>query len=95
MSNSVTKADLVSAIASETGLKRAEAEAALVAATNAIQAALAQGQKVTLVGFGTFSVAERKEKQGRDPQSKEPITIPAHKAVKFAAGRALKDLVNK
>ncbi len=93
MSSSVTKADLVSSISAETGLKRADAEAALVALTNAVQNALQAGNKVTLVGFGTFSVADRKEKMGRDPRTKAPITIPAHKAVKFTAGKAIKEVV--
>jgi DNA-binding protein HU-beta len=94
MANSVTKADLVSSIATEAGLKKVEAEKALVALTNAIQGALQGGRKVTLVGFGTFSVAHRKEKVGRDPQTKKPIKIPAHNAVKFTSGKALKDSVN-
>jgi DNA-binding protein HU-beta len=94
MANSVTKADLVSSIATEAGLKKVDAERALLALTSAIQGALQGGKKVTLVGFGTFSVANRKEKMGRDPQSKRPIKIPAHKAVKFTAGKAMKDAVN-
>lgn len=94
MANSVTKADLVSSMAAEAGLKKVEAEKALVALTNAIQAALQGARKVTLVGFGTFSVAHRKEKVGRDPQTKKPIKIAAHNAVKFTSGKALKDSVN-
>ncbi|MBA2321968.1 MAG: HU family DNA-binding protein [Deltaproteobacteria bacterium] len=90
----MTKADLVSRIATEAGLKKVEAEKALVALTNAIQGALEGGRKVTLVGFGTFSVAHRREKVGRDPQTKQPIKIPAHNAVKFTSGKALKDSVN-
>ncbi len=93
MSNSVTKADLVSAIANQAGLKRTDAEAALVATIQAVQGALAGGNKVTLVGFGTFSVAERKAKTGRNPQTKKPIQIAARKVVKFTAGKALKDSV--
>ena len=93
MANSVTKADLVTRIAAETGLKKVDAEKALEAMTSAIQGALQDGKKVTLVGFGTFSVADRKEKMGRDPRTKAPITIPAHKAVKFTAGKAIKEVV--
>ena len=92
--NSVTKAELVSRIAQETGLKKVDAEKALEAVTNAIQGALSDGRKVTLVGFGTFSVAARKARTGRDPQTKKPIKIPASKAVRFKAGKAMKEAVN-
>jgi len=94
MANSVTKADLVSHIASETGLKKVEAEKALTALTGAIQDALVSGQKVTLVGFGTFMVAEHSARMGRDPRTKQPIQIPASKKVKFKPGKAMKDAVN-
>ena len=62
--------------------------------TGAIQNALQTGKKVTLIGFGTFSVAPRKARTGRDPQTKKPIKIPASKAVRFKAGKAMKDAVN-
>lgn len=94
MANSVTKAELVSTIASETGLKKVEAERALAALTGAIQSALADGHKVTLVGFGTFSVANRKARMGRNPRTKAPMQIPAQKSVKFKPGKAMKDAVN-
>jgi DNA-binding protein HU-beta len=94
MANSVTKADLVTRIATETGLKKVEAEKALVAATAAILGALQDGKKVTLVGFGTFSIANRKARMGRDPQTKKPIKIKATKAIRFKAGKAMKDAVN-
>jgi DNA-binding protein HU-beta len=94
MAKSVTKADLVASIAAEADLKKVQAERALTALTNAIQGALVKGQKVTLVGFGTFSVSNRAERMGRDPQSKKPIKIPASKSVKFKPGKAMKDAVN-
>lgn len=94
MANSVTKADLVTKIAAETGLKKVDAEKALEAMTSAIQGALQDGKKVTLVGFGTFSIADRKARMGRDPQTKKPIRIPASKAVRFKPGKAMKDAVN-
>ena len=94
MANSVTKADLVSHIASETGLKKVEAEKALSALTGAIQSALVDGRKVTLVGFGTFMVAQHSARMGRDPRTKKPINIPASKKVKFKPGKAMKDAVN-
>ena len=55
---------------------------------------LVKGEKVQMVGFGTFEVAERAEREGRNPKTKEPMTIPASKSPKFKAGKALKDLVN-
>jgi DNA-binding protein HU-beta len=94
MSNSLTKAELISVIASNTGLKKVEAERALSAMTTAIQAALEDGRKVTLVGFGTFSVADRPERMGRHPQTREPLLIPSKRAVKFRAGKAMKEAVN-
>lgn len=94
MANSVTKADLVTRIAAETGLKKVEAEKALVAATAAIQDALQGGKKVTLVGFGTFSISNRKARLGRDPQTRKVIRIPATRAIRFKAGKAMKDAVN-
>jgi DNA-binding protein HU-beta len=94
MANSVTKADLVTRIAADTGLKKVDAEKALEAMTSAIQGALQDGKKVTLVGFGTFSIADRKARMGRDPQTKKPIRIPASKAVRFKPGKAMKDAVN-
>lgn len=94
MANSVTKADLVTRIAADTGLKKVDAEKALEAMTSAIQGALQDGKKVTLVGFGTFSIADRKARMGRDPQTKKPIRIPASRAVRFKPGKAMKDAVN-
>lgn len=94
MANSVTKAELISTIASDAGLKKVEAERALTALTGAIQSALAGGKKVTLVGFGTFSVASRKARMGRNPRTKAPMKIPAQKSVKFKPGKAMKDAVN-
>jgi len=94
MSQSTTKADLVSSIAADTGLKKVDAERAVVALTQAIQAALEGGSKVTLVGFGTFSVSHRQAREGRDPQTKERITIAASNTVKFKPGKAMRDAVN-
>ena len=93
MANSVTKADLVSTIANETGLKKVEAERAIMALTEAIRVALHDGKKVTLVGFGTFLVAEHSARMGRDPRTKEPIRIPSSKKVKFKPGKAMKEAV--
>ncbi|SNX54029.1 HU family DNA-binding protein [Thermoanaerobacterium sp. RBIITD] len=90
----MNKADLVTKIAEKSELTKKEAEKALNAFVDAVQEALQQGDKVQLVGFGTFEVRERAERKGRNPQTKEEITIPASKAPVFKAGKALKDLVN-
>ncbi|TNE87899.1 MAG: HU family DNA-binding protein [Deltaproteobacteria bacterium] len=94
MANSYTKADLVDAVAAATDLKKVQAEAALGAALGSIQEALTSGKKVTLVGFGTFSVQHRASRTGRNPQTKAPIEIPASNTVKFKPGKALRDAVN-
>ncbi|ADL67835.1 HU family DNA-binding protein [Thermoanaerobacterium saccharolyticum] len=90
----MNKADLVTKIAEKSELTKKDAEKALNAFVDAVQEALKQGDKVQLVGFGTFEVRERAERKGRNPQTKEEITIPASKAPVFKAGKALKDLVN-
>ena len=79
----------------ETGLKKKDAEAAVVAFINAIENALVEGEKVQLVGFGSFEVKSRGERVGRNPANGETITIPASKHPAFTAGKALKDKINK
>jgi DNA-binding protein HU-beta len=90
----VNKADLVAKIAEKSELTKKDAEKALNAFIEAVEEALKNGDKVQLVGFGTFEVRERAERKGRNPQTREEITIPASKAPIFKAGKALKDLVN-
>jgi DNA-binding protein HU-beta len=90
----VTKADLVNSIAEKAGLSKADAEKALKAFTDAVTDALKAGEKVSLVGFGTFSVGERAARQGQNPQTGAKINIPAAKVPKFKAGKALKDSIN-
>jgi DNA-binding protein HU-beta len=90
----VTKADLVNAMAEKAGLSKSDSEKALKAFTDAITAALKAGEKVALVGFGTFSVGERAARTGKNPQTGAQINIPAAKTPKFKAGKALKDAVN-
>ncbi len=90
---SVTKADLVTKMARTAGITRAQAEAAIEGTVSAIAAALSRGDKVTLVGFGTFLVSERSERVGTNPRTKQSITIPASKGVRFKAGRALRDVI--
>ncbi len=89
----MTKADLVDKIASQAGLSKADAGRALDAALDGVQAALKKGQKVTLVGFGTFFVTKRKARKGRNPRTGAEIKIPAMKVPKFSAGKGLKDSI--
>ncbi len=91
----MNKAELVDAMAKKAGLSKKDAEAALGAFTDTVAAALKKGDKVQLVGFGTFEVANRAAREGKNPQTGEKIKIAACKAPKFKAGKALKDTVNK
>ena len=88
----MNKTDLVATVAEKTGLTKKDAEKAVTAVFSAVEEALANGDKVQLVGFGTFEVRERKERKGQNPQTKKPITIPATKVPAFKPGKQLKDL---
>jgi DNA-binding protein HU-beta len=90
----MNKTELVAAIAEKTELTKKEAEKALKAFTDIIAEELAKGEKIQLVGFGTFEVSERAEREGRNPMTGETIKIAASKTPKFKAGKALKDQVN-
>ena len=90
----MNKAELVAAIAAKTGESKKATEAAVNAFTESVAEALKGGDKVQLVGFGSFEVRKRAARKGRNPQTKEEIKIPASKAPVFKAGKALKDLVN-
>ena len=90
----MNKAELVAAMAEKTELSKKDAEAALKAFTDVVAEELKKGEKIQLVGFGTFEVAVRAERTGRNPQSGKEMVIPASKAPKFKAGKALKDMVN-
>ncbi len=89
----MTKADLVGKIASKAGLTKAEAAKALDATIEAIKESLKKGEKVTLVGFGSFYVSKRKARKGRNPRTGQEIKIPATKVPKFTAGKTLKEAV--
>ena len=91
----MNKAELIAAIAAKTGDTKKGAEASVNAFVDVITEALVEGDKVQLVGFGSFEVRKRAARKGRNPQTKEEIRIPASKAPVFKAGKALKDLVNK
>ncbi len=90
----MNKAELVAAIAAKTGESKKATEAAVNAFAEVVSEALKGGDKVQLVGFGSFEVRKRAARKGRNPQTKEEIKIPASKAPVFKAGKALKDLVN-
>ncbi|MBO5477316.1 MAG: HU family DNA-binding protein [Clostridia bacterium] len=91
----MNKAELIAKIAEESKLTKKAAETALDAFVTSVEEALKKGEKVQLVGFGTFEVRERAARKGRNPQTKAEIKIPASKAPVFKAGKALKELVNK
>ena len=91
----MTKAELINVVAQKTELSKRDSEKAVSAVVDAITEALASGDKVSLVGFGTFEVKERGERKGINPRTKEEITIAASKLPCFKAGKALKDSVSK
>ena len=90
----MNKTELIEAIVNETGLKKKDAEAALGATICAIETALAKGDKVQLVGFGTFETKTRAAREGRNPKTGETIKIAASKYPAFSAGKAFKDKLN-
>ena len=90
----MNKTELVAAMADAAGLSKKDAEKALKAFTDVVAEELKKGEKIQLVGFGTFEVAERAAREGRNPQTGATMKIEASKAPKFKAGKALKDLVN-
>jgi DNA-binding protein HU-beta len=90
----MTKAELVSLMASQAGISKSAAEKALKAFTDGITAALKKGDKVSLVGFGSWEVSKRAARKGRNPRTGAEINIKASKVPRFRAGRALKDSVN-
>ena len=91
----MTKAELINVVAQKTELSKKDSKKAVSAVVDAITEALASGDKVSLVGFGTFEVKERGERKGINPRTKEEITIAASKLPCFKAGKALKDSVSK
>lgn len=90
----MNKGELVSAVAEKTGLSRGQASDALDAAIDVITGALKSGEEVKIVGFGTFTVADRAAGEARNPRTGEKVAVPASKAPKFKAGAGLKDAVN-
>ena len=91
----MNKTELAAAVAAKAEFSKKDAEKAVNAIIDSIAEALESGDKVQLVGFGTFEVRQREAREGKNPRTGEEITIPASKAPAFKAGKALKDSVNK
>ncbi len=91
----MNKTELIAAVAEKSGLSKKDADNAVNAMLDAVVETLSQGDKVQIVGFGTFEVRSRSERQGRDPRTNNPITIPASKSPAFKAGKAFKDAVDR
>ena len=90
----MNKTELVAAMADKAGLTKKDADAALKAFTEGVEETLKAGDNIQLIGFGTFEAVERAERTGRNPQTGAEMVIPASKAPKFKAGKALKDALN-
>lgn len=89
------RTELIAAMADKSGLSRKDADMALKAFTDVVAEELKKGEKIQLVGFGTFEVSERAERTGRNPQTGQEMVIPASKSPRFKAGKALKDMINE
>lgn len=89
----MNKTELIAAMAENSGLTKKDCEAALAAFTGAVESAMKSGDKIPLVGFGTFEVKERPARVGRNPRTGEPMTYPACKLPVFKPGKALKDAI--
>ena len=91
----MNKTELIAAVAEKVGMSRKDADAVVNAVIDTIVEEVAKEEKVQIVGFGTFEVRCRSERQGRDPRTNSPITIPASKVPAFKAGKAFKDAMTK
>jgi DNA-binding protein HU-beta len=89
----MNKTDLIFAVAEKTGLSKKDADSAVNAMLSTIMDTVAKNEKVQIVGFGTFELRNRSERQGRDPRTNSPITIPASRVPAFKAGKAFKDSI--
>ena len=89
----MNKGELIEAVANDANITKAQAQAAMDAFTSNVKKALKSGDKVTLVGFGTFSASTRAARMGRNPQTGQPIQIPKRRVAKFSAGKALKNAI--
>ena len=95
MNMSINKTELIAAVDEKAEISKKDAEKAVKAFTEVVSDELVKGEKIQLVGFGTFEVSERPAREGRNPKTGEVMTIAASKAPKFKAGKALKDMVNE
>ena len=95
MSKNITKSELVADAASVAGISKTSAENILNNLIDGIEGAITKGRAVTLVGFGTFTVGTRQARNGRNPQTKQVMQIPASKVPRFKAGKNLKEAVNR
>ena len=95
MEKSFTKQDLIESVVERSDLSKVKAAEVVEAVLSAVEGALRKKREVRFVGFGSFVITERKATKGRNPRTKEAITIPAMKQPKFRAGKGLKDAVNK
>ncbi len=91
----MNKGDLIAAIAKDADINKSQATAAVDSLVKHIEKTLKKGEKVTLVGFGSFSVSRRAGRTGRNPKTGKPIKIPAKRVAKFTPGKALKETINK
>lgn len=91
----MNKAELIASVADKTGLTKKDSERAVNAVMASIEGALAEGKRVSLVGFGSFEVRDRKARQGRNPRTGEAIQVPAAKVPAFKPGKALRESVNR
>jgi len=91
----MNKGDLIDRVSDDAGISKAQADRAIDSVLGGITDSLRKGERVTLVGFGTFAVSQRKSRKGRNPQTNEMIKIPATKSVRFSSGKKLKEVVNK
>lgn len=91
----MNKGDLIDRVSSDAGISKAQADRAIDSVLRGITDSLRKGERVTLVGFGTFGVSQRRARRGVNPQTNEAIRIPATKGVRFSAGKKLKEVVNK
>ncbi len=91
----MNKGDLIDRVSSDAGVSKAQADRAIDSVLRGITDSLRKGERVTLVGFGTFGVSQRRARRGVNPQTNEAIKIPATKGVRFSAGKKLKEVVNK
>jgi DNA-binding protein HU-beta len=91
----MNKGDLIDRVSGDAGISKAQADRAIDSVLGGITDSLRKGERVTLVGFGTFAVSQRKSRKGRNPQTNELIKIPATKSVRFSSGKKLKEVINK